>query len=323
MRTLRLPRHPHGTPPRVGLVAPAGPVKAEALDAGVRWLREQGFEVWLSPGILDVHGHLAGRDESRAAHLQTALCDPRLDIVMAARGGFGCARLLRHLDFEAIGERAPLLVGYSDLTALQLALLARCGLGSLHAPMAASELGAGLDESSAQSLRPFLQHGFVAAARQEIPLDDLRTRVPGNATGFIAGGNLSVLTSLVGTPWFPDLRAAILFLEDYGEYPFRVDRHLCQLRNAGVLEGLAGVVLGHFPECDEPDHEKSTFSLNQLFEQYLDGLGIPVLQGLNFGHRAPRLSLPIGGTARIDGAGGVLVLEPETDGYLASADRIR
>jgi muramoyltetrapeptide carboxypeptidase len=129
-----------------------------------------------------------------------------------------------------------------------------------------------------------------------------------------------VLTSLAGTPFQPDFRGAVLFLEDYGEYPFRVDRHLCQLRNSGMLSGLAAVVLGHLEGCEEPDTGKSTFTVGQLLEQYLLPLEVPVVRGVPFGHRSPRLTLPIGGWATLDTRAGELVLEARC---LASAKEIR
>lgn len=317
--TLRDPGPARGTPLSIGIVAPAGPVDPGRLARGVDWLRARGHRVTVDPGILRVHGHLAGTDHERAGSLQRALCDPDLDLVLAARGGFGCARLLALLDYAAIGARRPLLAGYSDLTALQCALLARCGLGSLHCPMAATELGPELDPVSTRSLLPFLDQGWNGQD-QVIPLDPDRVVSPGQASGWIAGGNLSVLTSLVGTPYLPDLRGAVLFLEDYGEYPFRVDRHLSQLRNAGLLEGLAAVVLGHLAACEEPDPAKSTFRVEELLADYLGGLGIPVAGGVPFGHQSPRLSLPLGGRAELDTTRGRLTLEARC---LASAEENR
>lgn len=306
-------------PLRIGIVAPAGPVDPARLERGVDWLRGLGCTVTVDPGVFAVHGHLAGTDPARAASLQKALCDPRLDLVLAARGGFGCARLLPLLDYGAIAARRPLLAGYSDLTALQMALLARCGLGSLHAPMAATEMGPGLDDTTAGSLLPFLRHGWNGQV-QEWPVAPGQVLVPGRAEGWLAGGNLSVLTSLAGTPWLPDLSGAVLFLEDYGEYPFRVDRHLCQLRNAGLLDRLAGVVLGHFAACEDEDPGKSTFTVEELLEEYLGPLGIPVIRQVPFGHQAPRLTLPVGGRVLLDASRGLLELRAEC---LASADEIR
>lgn len=299
------------------VVAPAGPVDAERLDAGLARLRGWGFAPVEGRALRSVHGHLAGRDEARAADLQEALAAGDGAPVWAARGGFGCARLLRRLDFAAL-ERgpgsSPRLVGYSDLTALQAALWTERRRASWHAPMVAVELAGELDALSlawlawaleldgavppaapagAPRLRvPHLEPGLPEAA---LALDPARVLVPGRAEGPLLGGNLSVLTSLAGTPWFPDFDGALLLLEDHGEYPFRLDRHLAQLANAGVLERISGVLLGHFPACDEPDPAKSTFTAAELFEQWFAPLGVPVVAGLPVGHAAPRIALPVGG----------------------------
>jgi muramoyltetrapeptide carboxypeptidase len=319
MRTLLEPARTGASPVRIGIVAPAGPVDPARLATGVDWLRGLGCSVTVDPAVLEVHGHLAGTDAARANALQAALCDPDLDLVLAARGGFGCARILPLLDYDRIAARRPLLAGYSDLTALQMALLARCGLASLHSPMAATEMGPALDTTSRESLLVFLTAGWNGQ-QQDVALGPEDVLVPGRAEGWLAGGNLSVLTSLAGTPYLPDLTGAVMLLEDYGEYPFRVDRHLCQLRNAGLLDRLAGVVLGHFAACEDEDPGKSTFTVDQLLEQYLAPLGIPVFRHIPFGHQAPRLTLPVGGRVLLDSSRGILQLRAEC---LASADEIR
>jgi len=208
--------------------------------------------------------------------------------------------------------------GYSDLTALQAALLRRLGRVSWHAPMVAVELAGALDPLSAAWLdwaleldagpappaaagpRLTVAHPVAGRPPRTLALDPARVLAPGRAEGPLVGGNLSVLASLAGTPWWPDFEGALLLLEDHGEYPFRLDRHLAQLANAGALERVAGVLLGHFPACDEPDPAKSTFRAAELFEQWFGPLGVPVVAGLPVGHATPRIALPIGGRARLE-----------------------
>ncbi len=315
LQPVRAPRH---DPPRITVVAPAGPVDPEALQKGLQALRKEGFEPRAAKGLDARWGHLAGRDEERAHSLQEALLDEDCDLVLAARGGFGCARLLPLLDYEALARRAPTLIGYSDLSALQMALLARCGLPSLHAPMLASEWSRGLDPPSRDSQLAFFQAGLAGGPLQELQLRPDQVLVPGRCEGWLAAANLSVLTSLAGTPWLPDLRGAVLFLEEYGEYPFRLDRHLAQLRNCGALEGLAGIVLGQVFGCEEPDPDKSTFSAEHLLEQYFGDLGLPVLRDFPFGHRPPRLSLPQGGRVVCDTEKSRLLILPPGSPILAS-----
>jgi muramoyltetrapeptide carboxypeptidase len=306
----------------VEVIAPAGPVAPERLEAGLAWLKERGISLREAPNLRAVHGHLAGTDPQRAAALEAALLRPGIDLAWAARGGFGCARLLARLDWKALqarGDGLATVVGYSDLTALQTALWTRLGRVSWHGPMVAVELAGELDALSGAWLdwalelreapatgatrggpRLTVEHPEPGRPARTLALDPARVLVPGRAEGPLLGGNLSVLTSLAGTPWWPDFEGALLLLEDHGEYPFRLDRHLAQLANAGALERIAGVLLGHFPDCGEPDPAKSTFTLAQLWEHYFGPLGVPVVSGLPVGHAPPRITLPIGGRALLE-----------------------
>ena len=293
---------------KIRIIAPAGPVNEERLLRGMSWLRAQGHELHEGAHLHDCWGHLAGQDEARAADLMEALCDEECQLVWAARGGFGCTRLLSLLDWKRLAavSRPPLLVGYSDLTAMQLALWQKLRWPSLHAPMLATELGA-LDSMSEASLAPWLRGQKPISS---IDLGEEQVLRAGKAEGLLLGGNFSVLTSLLGSPYFPQEKGLMLFLEDHGEYPFRMDRYLAQLRNAGVLERSSAILLGHFNNCDEPDAQKSTFTLSELFAQYFLSLGIPVIQGLPFGHSEPRLSLPQGAHALLDTQQGFLRVTP-------------
>lgn len=320
---------------RVRVVAPAGPVGPERLEAGLAALRARGCVVSLGHSVRHGWGHLAGSDEERAADLVEALCHPELDLVWAARGGFGGLRLLPLLDWGRLAacRTRPALVGYSDLTSLQNVLRGRLNWPCWHAPMAATELPDALDPLSAASLAGLLASCSAESApdlcavagqggwrvcgedelagcaarvvlqapgfRQVLGLPAGQVWSAGRAAGPLAGGNLSVLTSLFGA-WDGVAAGSILLLEDHGEYPFRLDRHLAQLRNAGVLASAAGVLLGSFLNCEEPDPDKATFSAEVLLRQYLRPLSVPVLAGLPFGHAAPRLSIPLHGRAVIE-----------------------
>ncbi|MDP2360443.1 MAG: LD-carboxypeptidase [bacterium] len=316
---------------RIHVVAPAGPVDEARLEAGLDFLRGRGIEVVEGRSLRGRWGHLAGRDGERAADLVRALLDPAADAVWAARGGFGGLRLLSHLDCPELAgaRRRPPLIGYSDLTSLQNCLVGRLGWPAWHAPMVATELGAPLDPCSEASLDLMLAslrgQGAAIAARQaadgawnlveEEELADCPARVvleaggvrqvlglhgtfvwqAGTAEGPLAGGNLSVLTSLFGGSWEPYLGETCLLLEDHGEYPFRLDRHLAQLANQGALRRARALLLGSFIDCAEPDPAKVTFTAEELLRHYAAQVSGPVLAGLPFGHRAPRLSLPMPG----------------------------
>jgi muramoyltetrapeptide carboxypeptidase len=308
----------------VHVVAPAGPVDLKRVETVCAFLRRHSFQVKLGQHVGAVFGHLAGTDEERAQDLMQAFLDPDCDFIWSLRGGFGCARLLRLLDWQALrrckeGLGLPTLIGYSDLTSLQQALWHLLGHPSWHAPMLATECHEPIDEITERSLNWMLHgelHSPVRSSQSFVGFEHLSSYssleistfqlhlqsddvlIAGEADGILLGGNLSVLTSLLGSPYFPSMKRAILALEDYGEYPFRLDRHFTQLANAGVLGDVKGVLLGHFDACEEPDQEKSTSSVQALFTQHLAGLGIPVVR-VPFGHAAPRLSLALGARCRI------------------------
>jgi muramoyltetrapeptide carboxypeptidase len=322
---------------RVRVVAPAGPVRPERLRAGAAALGARGCELRWSPAVEDVWGHLAGRDEARAEDLHDALLDPWAEVVWAARGGFGGLRLLPRLDLPRLAARPaegrPPLVGYSDLTSLQNALAGRLDWPCWHAPMIASELADPLDEVTEAGLEALLaslrnvparlllgqtQAGdwtrrdgpwpdsparlILAAPAFQLELAFHHTHVwtRGRAAGGVAGGNLSVWGSLYGSGWERDPAHCLLALEDHGEFPFRLDRHLTQLANSGDLEHCAGLLLGSFARCEEPDPDKSTFTAEQLLRQAAHKVRGPVLAGLPFGHTAPRIPLPFHGSATVE-----------------------
>jgi muramoyltetrapeptide carboxypeptidase len=265
--------------------------------------------------IGDRYGYLAGTDADRAADINAMYADPAVKAVFAVRGGWGCARILPYLDFRTIGAHPKLLVGFSDITALHLAFAARAGFVTIHGPNASSSWGK-------DSWEPFRALTFDAAtptyANPQAHDDRLvqrnwRTRAirGGKAAGRLLGGNLSVLVSLLGTAYLPDFTSSILFLEDTGEAEYRIDRMLTQLRLAGILGRVAGVVFGQCTKCQGDGQSYGGFTLSELFQQHLAPLGVPAYEGAAFGHIANQFSLPVGVRAEIDAdAGTIRILEP-------------
>ena len=312
-----------GKPPRlrpgdiVGLIEPAGFSDGEAQIDAVRFTIEgMGLVPRVAPHVGSRHGYLAGTDEQRAADLEAMFADPEVKAVLAVRGGWGCARLLPFLDWEVIRAHPKLLVGFSDVTALHLAFAARAGFPSLHAPNAANSWGKISWESFWRLAFAGETPTFEPPALLEAdPAAEARWRVttirPGKASGRLLGGNLSVLSALVGTPWLPDFDGAILFLEDVGEAEYRIDRMLSQMALSGILGRVAGVVFGQCTRCTAGVADYSGFTVPQLLEQYLAPLGVPAFGGANIGHVANQLSLPVGVEAEIDaGTGTIRILEP-------------
>ena len=282
----------------VAVLAPAGPASADQVAAVPALYQQHGLRVRLYPSCHAHTGYLAGPDALRLADLHSALADPEVAAIHCLRGGYGAMRLLPDIDTTLVRSAAKLLIGYSDITALH-ALWARCGLASLHAPMPASDLIKPGREEDEQVLFDLLRCGLQAGAVLRPALAPDGLRVGGNAQGLLVGGNLSLVAALLGTPWAWDTRGAILFLEDVSEEPYRVDRLLTQLRLAGVLDAVAGFVLGSFTEEASPA---------TLLQDMLCGLGKPVLGGWPTGHGTPNRPLPMGLPVALDATAGHITL---------------
>ncbi len=302
-RLLRPPRLRPGDV--VAVVAPAGPVRAERVEAGAARLEEWGLRVRFA----DAAPHptlswLSARDEDRAEHLQWALTDPGVAAVWAARGGFGTQRVLDLLDWDVVSDAAPrLLVGFSDLTALHQAAAARLGLATLHAPGVG-----GLADGEPATLERVRDLVFGHASQVLHGRPDPRFAHEGGVEsgvveGVTVGGNLTVLATSVGTGHLRPAADQIAVLEDVGEQPYRLDRSLTQLLRSGWFDGVRGVALGRFTDCGDPAH------VDALLAERLAPLGVPVLAGLLFGHNDENHPVPLGVRARLDPAAGTLEIE--------------
>jgi muramoyltetrapeptide carboxypeptidase len=290
----------------VGVVAPAGVVDAERLQRGVRILEGWGLEVVTGDAVLARSAYLAGSDEARQRDLQRALDDPGMRAVFAARGGYGSQRLVPGIDLAGFRRAPKPVVGFSDLTAL-LSAMVEAGTIGFHGPMVASDLAAGLTPRSLEHLRRLLTDPDYRF-ELEVPVG-VR---PGRARGRLVGGCLSVFVTLLGTPWMPDTRRAVLFLEDVHEWPYRLDRLLTHLRQAGLLDDLAGLVFGTMAACRPQDGVDALDVARELFAD----APYPVGFGLAAGHHASgdgieNLALPLGAVVELDCTRGRLrALEP-------------
>ena len=300
----------------VGLVEPAG-FTADAFDLELvlETVRAMGLVPRPAPFLLSRYGYLAGRDEERAGDVNAMFADPEVRAIFAVRGGWGCARVLPHLDFDLIRANPKLLIGFSDITALHLALAARTDCPTIHGPNAASAWG----ELSRDSFRRLAFDAEAPTWRNPTGTEDrlvqrsgrIRTFRPGRATGRLVGGNLTVLAALVGTPYLPSFDGAILFLEDVDEAQYRIDRMLTQLGLAGILGRVAGVVFGQCSNCASQGPSLGGFTLSEILDQHLTPLGVPAFQGALIGHVADQFSIPVGARAEIDAeAGTIRILEP-------------
>lgn len=309
-----------GKPPRlkpedtVGLIAPASSSDdALRLEGAQTTVRGMGLVPRLGRHVSDRFGYLSGTDRDRAADVSDMFADPEVRAIFVLRGGWGSGRILPLIDWATVRANPKLLVGSSDTTALHLAIAARTGFASIHAPNVSNRW-------EAISWNSFWRLAFTGetpildgAEGQDRTLDRWRTTTirPGKARGRLLGGNLTVLSTLMGTPWLPRFDGAILFLEDIGEAEYRIDRMINQLALSGVLDKVAGVVFGQCTRCTTGLADYAGFTLPQILEQYLSTLKVPCFSGANIGHVANQLSLPSGAPVEMDAdAGTIRLLQP-------------
>ncbi|WP_406412952.1 LD-carboxypeptidase [Streptomyces sp. NBC_01614] len=288
---------------RVAVVAPSGPVPEERLQAGLDVLRGWDLDPVVAPHVLGRHdelAYLAGTDADRAADLRTAWCDPAVDAVLCARGGYGAQRLVDLLDWEAMRAAGPkVFVGFSDVTALHEAFANRLGLVTLHGPMAA-----GVDFIKHARAQEHLRATLFEPESVRTIASTGSALIPGRARGVTLGGCLCLLAAEIGTPYArTSARGGLLCLEDVGEETYRLDRYLTQLLRAGLFEGVRGVLLGSWQEC-EPYEQVRALLLDRL-----GGLGVPVVEEFGFGHGAGALTIPLGVSAELDADAGTLILD--------------
>jgi len=286
----------------IAICAPAGPVDASRLERGIARLRAAGYVPEIAEGVLASKGYLAGGDAHRARRFEWALTLPEARAVMAARGGFGTARILPLVDWKKAIRRRRLIVGFSDLTAVLSYLSTRLGFPCLHGPMAAADLALRFDPGALDAFSRLAAGKVAPREPWGDPADRLRG---GPAEGVLTGGCLSVLTSLLGTPYEPDFRGALLFLEDVGEPAYRLDRMLTQWIQSGRLSKISGILAGTMA----PARGESQEDLRRVFHEAGKRLGVPVRYGFPAGHDGKNVALPFGVRARFDSRGRLFLLE--------------
>lgn len=282
----------------IGIISPASPMRLDRLQRGVEYLQQKGYHVLVGKNAYQKRGYLAGTDSQRASDLNDMLLNPQVKAIFCTRGGYGTLRILDLIDYSIIRKNPKILVGYSDITALQLAIFSQTGLITFSGPMVAVEMGKGLDS--------FTEKNFwkVLSSPERIgPLEDPNSRGlvvfrEGKARGILIGGCLSILTSLLGTKYLPDLEDKILFLEEVGEEPYRFDRYLTQLKLAGILNQVQGIIFGQIVDC-VPKEEQS-LTIEEVIEEVTADLDIPVVSGVPYGHIDRKFTLPIGVEAFLD-----------------------
>ena len=280
--------------PLVAVVAPASSALAQRLDAGAERLAARGWRVrWMPHARGKAAPYFSAAAADRLADLHAAFADPEVDLILSTRGGYGSNYLLPHLDFDLIAAHPKPFFAYSDMTAIQTAILDRTGLAAFHGPMLAADFGSGdgVDEASLRAILAGETHVYGAG-------DGLRTLRPGSAEGTLYGGCLSMLVASLGTPWAPATEGKLLFLEDIGVKPYQIDRMLRQLLLAGKLEGVPGIVFGEMGDCRSPGAAPAL--LEQAILHALAAFPGPIVMGLRSGHvTRANVTLPLGVAARL------------------------
>ncbi|GGK74643.1 LD-carboxypeptidase [Rufibacter glacialis] len=297
----------------VGLICPAGAAfSREAVQITKESMEALGLKVKLGQHVFDRYGYLAGTDQARAADVNAMFADKTVQGILAIHGGWGCARLLPLLDYKTIQKNPKPLIGYSDITALLLAITAKTGLVTFHGPVGSATWNKFSVDSFRQVLfeaSPVLfQNPKELGDNLTLTKDRITTITPGTARGKLVGGNLTVLTAIIGSDYLPHWKDAILFLEDTNEAVYRVDRMLTQLKLAGVLDQVKGVVFGKCSDCEPGKGGYGSLTLEEVLEHHLQPLKVPVYTGAMIGHITHKFTVPVGAEAEMDATQGTIRL---------------
>lgn len=284
---------------KIALIGASSPTPQDRIEPSIKAMEELGFEVVLGESARGYHGFLSGSDELRANDINTMFEDKSIKGIFAIRGGYGAARLLDMLDYDMIKKNPKVFAGYSDVTALHNVFNERCKLITFHTPMASTEFYKGVDE---YTMNYFKKNIFSDEPLGIVknPVDqEIKTLVSGKAKGKLAGGNLSLIASMMGTPYELDTKGKILFLEDVDESPYRIDRMLLQLKQCGKFKDAEGIILGAWTNC-EPKEDENSLSLMEIFEELIIPENKPTIYNLACGHCMPTMSIPMGAKIKIN-----------------------
>jgi len=284
--TIKPLRLEHGD--TIGIIAPAGPVDRDEIQPAVDLLNEKGYHILSSPNLYKKKGYLAGRDEARLDDLHAMFSDNSVKAIFCARGGYGTIRLLDKIDYDLIINNPKIIAGYSDITALLFAIFKKTDLVTFHGPVLRD-----LAPDPQNNLKDLLDMAS-SSAPQTVDLSGGTALKHGKARGMVIGGNLSLISSLIGTPFMPVIKDAILFVEDKGEPLYRIDRMLSHLRLSGIIDELSSLIAGSFTDCGD------IRDIDKLLRDITSGIDIPVINGLPVGHDTENKTIPIGIHADLD-----------------------
>lgn len=284
----------------LGFIAPSGVLRKEGIiELAKAEAERMGFKVKLGDSCHNRYGYLAGTDAERAHDVNAMFLDDEVDAIICLRGGYGAMRILDLLDWDMIAAHPKIFVGFSDVTALHIALLQRCNMVTIHGPMSSGWGDSPLDDFSRESLYRTLMNPTPVGELVNPPEYPRQTVNPGVAEGQLVGGNLTLIAASLGTPWQLDTTGRILFIEDVGERTYCLDRMLTQMRLAGMFDKCAGVVFGDFSDCPI-EYPAFGLTLEEIIRDVVKPCGKPIFTGLRCGHCTPKLTLPFGVRCRMD-----------------------
>lgn len=291
----------------VGIIATSSPTSNENVKAAEDKLIEMGFKVKLGKSPYERYGYLSGTDSIRANDINEMFKDEEIKAIICVRGGYGTPRILDLLDYDVIKNNPKIFVGYSDITALHIAFTQKCNLVTYHGPMLSSDMIKDFSEFSKDKLFKTLMDPEPLGKISNPQGEEIVTINGGIAEGTIIGGNLSLIVATIGTPYEIDVKGKLLFIEEIGEEPYKIDRMLNQLRLSGKLEDASGIILGDFNNCESGKHEEN-LTLSQVIADHIKPLKKPTIYNLQAGHCDPMVTLPLGVMARLDADKGELII---------------
>lgn len=297
---------------KIGLISPGGFITEDELKESISNIENLGFEVVPGKNVLEKFGYFAGTDEQRASDLNEMFLNKKVNAIVCTRGGYGCSRILPLLNYDAIKSNPKILIGYSDVTALFYGIFSETGLITFHGPVATSTFNdfsvnnfKNVLMSQQKNLTLFNPTKMIDGNSEIENKNSNQIKIirSGNASGVLIGGNLSIVVSLIGTPYDIDYTDKIVFLEEVGEEPYRIDRMLTQMIQSKKFDKAAGIALGVFSKCEAKPNQSgitNSFSLMEVLGERLYPLGIPIIYGMSFGHIIDKFTLPFGINAKLD-----------------------
>jgi muramoyltetrapeptide carboxypeptidase len=279
----------------IGVISPASnPDDLSKIDKGVQYLEKLGYNVEVGKNVGQKRGYLAGDDKQRLDDLHSMFKNKHVKAIINVRGGYGSGRLLDKINFNLIRKNPKIFVGYSDITALQMAMLKKAGLVTFAGPMLAVDFHGKINSYTEENFWKLLTSTKKIGKLKNPEKESFYVLNKGRSEGKLVGGNLALITSLLGTDYQPNFKNAILMVEEIGEVPYRIDRMFNQLKLAKIFNQVNGIILGRFVDCYETDTDKETLTLNEIIEDYLADLKMPILYNFKHGHVKQNMTVPFG-----------------------------